>query len=70
MRAASPEPAGCEVSEVQGVITGRHVLWHSITILRLWGPAAYLRCLRAVLSRRRDATFLNTIYAGERYPRA
>jgi hypothetical protein len=55
---------------VQGVITGRHVLWHSFTILRLWGIAAYLRCLRAVLTRRRGATFLSTIYAGERYPRA
>jgi hypothetical protein len=55
---------------VQGVITGRHVLWHSVTILRLWGIAAYLRCLRAVLTRRRGATFLSTIYAGERYPRA
>jgi hypothetical protein len=65
MRAVQPPR-----SEVQGVITGRHVLWHSITILRLWGPAAYLRCLRAVLTRRRDATFLTTIHAGERYPRA
>jgi hypothetical protein len=54
---------------VQGVITGRHVLWHSVTILRLWGLAAYLRCLRAALTRR-DATFLATIHAGERYPRA
>ncbi len=39
-------------SDVQGVITGKDVLFHSLTIVRLWGPAFYVRCLRAMVSRR------------------
>jgi hypothetical protein len=42
---------------VQGAITGKDVLVHSLTILRLWGPAVYIRCLRAMMSRR-PCTFL------------
>jgi hypothetical protein len=53
---------------VQGVITGRDILRHSFTIIRLWGPVCYLRCLRA-LAFRRSSTFLEVIYEGERYPR-
>jgi hypothetical protein len=45
---------------VQGAITGRDVIWHSITILRLWGPTCYVRCLRAIVSRR-PCTFLEVI---------
>ncbi len=52
---------------MRGVITGRDVFRHSLTILRLWGPVAYLRCLRAMLFRRR-ATFLEVIHEGDRYP--
>lgn len=54
---------------MQGVITGRDVLRHSLTILRLWGPGTYLRCLRAMLTRR-PCTFLEVINEGERYPMA
>jgi hypothetical protein len=45
---------------VQGTITGRDVLRHSLTILRLWGPTCYVRCLRACVSRR-PCTFLDVI---------
>ncbi len=40
-----------------GTITGRDVILHSVTIMRLWGLPTYLRCLRAALSARRT-TFL------------
>jgi hypothetical protein len=52
---------------MQGAITGRHVLRHSVTIIRLWGLGAYLRCLRAVVTRR-STTFLSVLYEGDRYP--
>jgi hypothetical protein len=45
---------------VQGAITGRDVIRHSLTILRLWGPTCYVRCLRAIVSRRR-CTFLDVV---------
>ena len=45
---------------VQGAITGRDVIRHSLTILRLWGPTCYVRCLRAVVSGR-PCTFLEVI---------
>jgi hypothetical protein len=47
---------------VQGTITGRDVIRHSFTILRLWGPTCYVRCLRAIMSRR-PCTFLEVISA-------
>ena len=37
---------------IVGVITGKDVLKNSLTIVRLWGPKTYLRCLRAALSSR------------------
>jgi len=46
--------------DVQGAITGRDVILHSLTILRLWGPSCYVRCLRAIVSRR-HCTFLDVI---------
>ena len=46
--------------DVQGTITSRDVLLHSITILRLWGPAFYVRCIRAIASRR-SCTFLDVL---------
>jgi hypothetical protein len=45
---------------VHGAITGKDVLLHSFTILRLWGPVVYVRCLRAMV-RRRPCTFLGVI---------
>ena len=45
---------------MQGTITSRDVLLHSVTILRLWGPAFYVRCLRAIASGR-PCTFLDML---------
>jgi hypothetical protein len=50
--------------DVRGTITGRDVLLHSFTILRLWGPSCYVRCLKAIVSRR-PCTFLEVISSGE-----
>lgn len=47
---------------MKGAITGRDVLVHSLTILRLWGPGFYLRCLRALASGR-PCTFLEVLAA-------
>jgi len=52
---------------MRGVITGRDVLRHSLTILRLWGPLCYLRLLRAMVTHR-SCTFLEVINEGDRYP--
>jgi hypothetical protein len=48
---------------MQGSITARDVLLHSVTILRLFGPAVYLRCLRAMVERR-PCTFLEMLGDG------
>jgi len=45
---------------VQGAITGRDVIFHSLTILRFWGPTCYVRCLRAIVSRQ-QCTFLQIV---------
>ncbi|HYG68296.1 MAG TPA: hypothetical protein VD838_11570 [Anaeromyxobacteraceae bacterium] len=47
---------------MRGVITGKDVLVHSVTILRLWGPRTWLRCVRAALSPQ-PSTFLAVLYA-------
>ncbi len=49
---------------VQGTITSKDVFLHSLTILRLWGPMFYVRCIRAIASRR-SCTFLDVL-AGDR----
>jgi hypothetical protein len=46
---------------MRGLITGRDVVLHAFTIIRLWGLPAYGRCLRAMLSRR-PTTFLAVIH--------
>jgi hypothetical protein len=45
---------------VQGTITSKDVLLHTVTIVRLWGPAFYVRCLRAIASGR-TCTFLDVL---------
>lgn len=45
---------------VQGTITTRDVLRHTVTILRLWGPVFYGKCLLAIASGRR-CTFLEVL---------
>jgi hypothetical protein len=47
---------------MRGVITGREVVLHAFTIVRLWGLPTYVRCLRASLSRR-PSTFLAVVHA-------
>jgi hypothetical protein len=47
---------------MQGTITGKDVIRQSLTIVRLWGPRRYLRCLGAVISRRR-CTFLEVLFS-------
>lgn len=54
---------------MKGTITGRDVIFHSLTILRYWGPSCYFRCLRAAVSRR-PSTFLEVLYGRRDYPRA
>jgi hypothetical protein len=55
-----PAPLMQWVGNVQGAITGKDVLLHSFTILKLWGPGVYVRCLRAMVSRR-PCTFLGVL---------
>jgi hypothetical protein len=45
---------------VRGTITSKDVLLHPVTIVRLWGPAFYVRCLRAIASGR-SCTFLEVL---------
>jgi hypothetical protein len=45
-----------------GCITTIDVLRHPVAICRLFGPMCYLRCLRAVVTRRR-CTFLEVVTA-------
>jgi len=46
---------------MRGTITTRDVVIHTVTIVRLWGPRTYLRCLGAVL-RGHPTTFLAVLY--------
>jgi len=46
---------------IQGVIKSNDVLWHAGTIVRTYGFRPYLRCLRALLSRR-GTTFLEIVW--------
>lgn len=60
------EPAARKDSKgtvMKGLITSRDVVTHGFTIVRLWGFATYLRCLRAALSRR-PTTFLAIVSSG------
>lgn len=46
--------------DVQGSITARDVLLHAFTIVRLFGPSFYLRCMKAIASGR-PCTFLEVL---------
>ncbi len=48
-----------------GVITSRDVILHPVLIVRLWGLATYLSCLRAAIARR-PSTFLGVLYPAPR----
>jgi hypothetical protein len=45
---------------MRGLITSKDVALQALTIIRLWGLATYLRCLRAALSRK-PTTFLAVV---------
>jgi hypothetical protein len=45
---------------VRGSITSKDVLLHAFTIVRLFGPTFYLRCVRAIASGR-PCTFLEVL---------
>jgi hypothetical protein len=47
---------------VQGSITSKDVLLHAFTIVRLFGPSFYLRCVKAIASGR-PCTFLDVLAA-------
>jgi hypothetical protein len=47
---------------INGVITSREVMRHTLTILREFGPRAYLRCCAAMFKGRRT-TFLACVFA-------
>jgi len=47
---------------IQGLITNKEVLGNAGIIVRSYGLLSYLRCIQAVLSRRRT-TFLELIWA-------
>ncbi len=47
---------------MRGLITGRDVVLHTFTIIRLWGLPMYVRSLRATLSRR-PTTFLAVVHS-------
>lgn len=48
---------------MRGLITGREVIRHTPTIVRHFGPRCYLRCMLALLSRKRT-TFLEVAFQG------
>ena len=52
---------------MMGVITGKDVILHPVTIVRLWGLATYFSCLRAAISGK-PCTFLGVLYRAQRAP--
>jgi len=46
---------------MRGMITRREVLTHALTIVRLFGPRTYWRCLRAAFSPA-PCTFLEVVF--------
>jgi hypothetical protein len=49
---------------MQGTITGKHVVRHSVTIIRCWGLGTWVRCMRAVV-RGSPCTFLAIAVGGQ-----
>jgi hypothetical protein len=48
---------------MRGLITSRDILRHAFTIIRLWGPRTFVRCVRASVSPT-PTTFLAVVWAG------
>jgi uncharacterized protein YbaA (DUF1428 family) len=51
---------------MQGVITTRELVTSAPVIINEFGMATYVRCLAAVLLRRRNTTFLGVIMRARR----
>ena len=51
---------------MEGAISSRDVVRHAFTIVRLWGPGLYARCLLAVACGRRT-TFLDVLGEAEAF---
>ena len=54
--------AGSVPAVMRGAITGKDVVLHSVSIVRLWGVAPWLSCLWAAITRR-ESTFLGVLHA-------
>ncbi len=52
---------------MRGVITGKDVVLHSFSIVRLWGVSTYLHCFWAAITRR-PSTFLGLLYPARGEP--
>jgi hypothetical protein len=57
-----PAPLMHNTRDVRGSITSKDVLLHAFTIVRLFGPSFYLRCVKAIASGR-PCTFLEFLAA-------
>ncbi len=53
---------------MNGTITGKEVILHWLTIVRLWGARCYMRCLRAAMGRA-QSTFLGVVTRCDEQPR-
>ncbi len=49
------------VGRMTGAITGKDVVRHAATIVRLWGWGTWFACLRATVTRK-PSTFLRVLY--------
>jgi hypothetical protein len=57
---ARPASVMQKTRSVRGAITSKDVLFHAFTIVRLFGPTFYLRCVKAIASGR-TCTFLEVL---------
>ncbi len=48
---------------MRGLITSREVVRHAFTIIRLWGPRTFVRCVRASVAGS-PTTFLAVVAGG------
>jgi hypothetical protein len=51
------------VSAMSGVITARTVIANTATVLALYGPRCYLRCLLAAIVPGQQRTFLSIVFS-------
>jgi hypothetical protein len=61
-RGAQAAVSSRQETDMRGVITRKDILRHALTIVRLFGPRTYWRCLRAAFSSE-PSTFLEVVSA-------